>query len=397
MIGVQKMKIFLDALSRKSTVSVGTIAYIISDMQIINKKFSNCELYMLSSNLEVENEYISKLPYNIKLIKRSSSEFVTIFQIRKILKEVDVVVSSWGDGYISSPPHKLFRKTFILKKRNVPMILFTSSIGPFNGGIKDYIAYIGLKKFDFISIRDIVTYNYLKKFSFKKLRLVHDSAFVLESTSDDNIDKILSNAGLLDNKFIGLNISVLLYNKFKNYNKRYEIIMAEMVNWLKKEFNIAVLLIPHQIFPGSYQYTKEQYRSTGGDDRYAIEQVMENMIDNKDVYHLSDYYSPSDLKGVIKRSEIFIGGRMHSVIAAISTCTPALIMQYSHKASGMMRMLDMEQFVWDIAEDQELLKSKIRRLWKEKNEIRTKLKKEIPSILEEIYNLADEIEKCLQK
>jgi len=124
---------------------------------------------------------------------------------------------------------------------------------------------------------------------------------------------------------------------------------------------------------------------------------MENMIDNKDVYHLSDYYSPSDLKGVIKRSEIFIGGRMHSVIAAISTCTPALIMQYSHKASGMMRMLDMEQFVWDIAEDQELLKSKIRRLWKEKNEIRTKLKKEIPSILEEIYNLADEIEKCLQK
>jgi len=156
-------------------------------------------------------------------------------------------------------------------------------------------------------------------------------------------------------------------------------------------------LIPHQIFPESYQYTEEQYRSTNGDDRFAIEKVMDNLIDKKDVYHLSEYYSASDLKGVIKRSEIFIGGRMHSVIAAISQCVPSLIMQYSHKAPGMMKMLEMEQFVWDIAEEQELLKSKIRKLWIEKNEIKTKLKKEMPSILEEIYNLADEIEKCLQK
>lgn len=391
------MKVLFDALSRKPTTSVGTIAFIISGMQIINKKFPNCEFYMLSTNLEVEKEYISKLPYNIKLIKRSDSEFRTIFQVRKILKQVDVVVSSWGDAYISSPPYHLFRKAFFLKRKNVPMILFTSSIGPFNGGIKDYIAYQGLKKFDFISVRDIVTYNYLKKYSFKKLKLVHDSAFVLESASDAKIDKILSNAGLVENKFIGLNISVLLYNRFKKYNKRYEIIMSEIVNWLKKEFNLPVLLIPHQIFPDSYQYTKEQYRSSGGDDRYAIEQVMEKLIDKKDVYHLSGYYSPSELKGVIKHSEIFIGGRMHSVIAAISQCVPSLIMQYSHKASGMMKMLKMDQFVWDISEDQELLKSKIRILWKEKNEIRTKLKKEMPSILEEIYNLADEIETCLHK
>ena len=161
------MKFFIDALSRKPTISAGTIAYIISDMQIINRKYPNCEFYMLSVNPEVDNVYLSKLSFNVKLIKRSNSEIGTIFQIRKILKEVDAVVSSWGDAYITVPPYLLFSKAFFLKKRNLPMILFPSSIGPFNGGIKDYIAYLGLKKFDVITVRDFHTFKYLENFSFK--------------------------------------------------------------------------------------------------------------------------------------------------------------------------------------------------------------------------------------
>ncbi|GAH91629.1 unnamed protein product, partial [marine sediment metagenome] len=99
------MKIFLDALSRKPTVSVGTIAYIISDLQIINKKYPDCEFFMLSVNPDIDNLYLSRLPYKVTLIKRSKTELGTIFQIRKILRKVDAVISSWGDAYVSLPPY----------------------------------------------------------------------------------------------------------------------------------------------------------------------------------------------------------------------------------------------------------------------------------------------------
>lgn len=391
------MKVFLDALSRKPTTSVGTIAYIIAAMQIIEKKYPGSEYYMLSINPEVENNYVLKLPYKIKLIQRSASELGTIFQIRKLLKEVDVVVSSWGDAYISSPPYILFRKAIFMKKKNVPLILFTSSLGPFNGGIKDFIAYLGLRKFDVLTVRDTSTYNYLKKFSFKQLDLIHDSAFVLEPTANLDVDKILNEAKAPVGKYIGINISVLLYNKMKALGKDYPTLMSEYIAWLKKEFNLPIILIPHQIFPDNYTYTREQYISMGGDDRYAIELVMNCLQDKEGIYPLTGYYSPSELKGVIRRSEIFIGGRMHSIIGAISQCTPSLILQYSHKAGGMMKFLELEEFVWDIKDDPQAFRDKTSKLWANRVEIKQKLTDTMPAILDEVYGLADIIEKCLKK
>lgn len=387
------MKVYLDALSRKPTVSVGTIAYIISNMQIISQAYPNCEFVMLSVNPEVDNLYISRTPYKVNLLKRSRTEIGTFFQIRKILKEVDVVVSSWGDAYISSPPYLLFPKTLFLKKRNVPLILFPSSIGPFKGGIKDFIAYLGLKKFDVITIRDIISFKYLTKFSLNNMKLIHDTAFVLKPESDTLVDNILNDLGLRKNKFIGLNISILLYYLYKKAKKNYLESMAEFIKLLREEFKIPVLLIPHQVFPETYSYSQEEYKSQGGDDRYAIKLVLNELEEKEEIYHLSNYYTPSELKGIIGRSEIFIGGRMHSIIGSVSLCVPSLILEYSHKALGMMKMLEMEEFVWTISSDEKLLRSKVVKLWNEKEEIRQRLNEKMPSIISDIYNLTDEIKR----
>ena len=175
------MRVYLDALSRKPTVSVGTIAYIISNMHIINQAYPNCEFVMLSVNPEVDNFYLSKTPFKVNLLKRSRTELGTFFQIRKILRKVDVVVSSWGDAYISLPPYLLFLKTLFLKKRNVPLILFPSSIGPFKGGIKDYFVYLGLKKFDVITeffLFQFMNRNRLEQLTEVKKLLSKDGIFI---------------------------------------------------------------------------------------------------------------------------------------------------------------------------------------------------------------------------
>ena len=386
------MKIFLDALSRKPTVSVGTIAYIISDLQIISKKHPNCEFFMLSVNPDVDNLYLSRLPYKVTLIERSKTELGTILQIRKILRKVDAVISSWGDAYVSLPPYLLFNKAIFLKKSKVPLILFPSSIGPFKGGIGDFIAIQGLKKFDVITVRDLITFEYLQESSLKNLKLVHDAAFVLEPETETRVSDLLKEIGLEGEKFIGLNISILLYHLFKDNNQNYVQIMIDFIQWLKEEFKIPILLIPHQIFPESFEYTKKEYESKGGDDRFAINLILNELKVKGSIYHLSEYYTPSELKGIIGRSEMFIGGRLHSIIASISQCVPSLILEYSHKALGMMRMLELGEFSWSIFLDQKLLHTKVTKLWKEKKIIRQKLNKEMPRIFNEIYELANELD-----
>jgi polysaccharide pyruvyl transferase WcaK-like protein len=306
-------------------------------------------------------------------------------------------VSSWGDAFISLPPYLLYNKALVLKKRKVPLILFPSSIGPFTGGLKDYIAYRGLKKFDFITVRDVITYEYLKKYSLKSVKLIHDAAFVLKPEEDDVVDSLLSEIDLSGKKYIGINISILLYHEFAKNSNDYIQTMTDYILWLKEEFELPVLLIPHQIFPDSYEHSQKEYQSRGGDDRYAIELLLNNLEDKQGIHHLSKYYTPTELKGIIGKSEIFIGGRMHSVIGSISLCVPSLILEYSHKAQGMMKMLEMEDFVWTITSDEQSLRLKTAKLWKEKDDVRQKLSEIMPSIYDEIYSLANEIEKLISK
>lgn len=388
------MKIFLDALAN---FSVGTIAYIISNMEIITRKYPNCTFYLFSTNPEVHKLYFSKLPFSIKIIRRSRSYLSTIVQIRQILRKVDIIISSWGDAYVTLPTYMLFPKAFSIYNRSTPMILFPSSIGPFSHGLKDYIAYMGLKMFDIVIVRDIETYNYLKRYPLKHLKLIHDTAFVLPPVSDNWIDKTLVRIGLNKKKFIGINVSVLLLHEFKRINESYIQLIKKLIEWIKSDLKVAVLLVPHQIFPDQYDFSRRRYKSRRGDDRYVIQMVLKGLENTDNIFHLSEYYTPSQLKGIISRSEIFIGGRMHSIIASLSSNVPSLIMQYSHKAIGMMKMLNMSEFSWEISDDIQNLKNKTKLLWEKKEIIKDRLKNIMPSIKSEIFSLADEIEYCLIK
>ncbi len=101
------MKIFLDALSKGPTVSIGTQALIIGSMEILSKHIKNAEFVMLSRYPDLENAYLSKEPYKVELVNRGDSQLGAILDIKKIINRVDCVVSAWGDGYITTPPHKI--------------------------------------------------------------------------------------------------------------------------------------------------------------------------------------------------------------------------------------------------------------------------------------------------
>lgn len=394
------MKIYLDALSKGPTVSIGTQALIIGSIEIISKYFKDAQIVMLSSFPEVDKAYLDKESYRVELVQRCGNQVGAMCNVREILGRVDCIVSAWGDGYITTPPHKILQKTVFLKKHNKSLILFPSSIGPFYGKIKRILSYLGLKRFDKIMVRDTVTLSYLNALGLREVTLVPDSAFVLSPAGASRVNDILSIEHVPENvSCIGLNVSQLLNRLCKDrFNLEYPKLITRVVNYLKETFKRHVLLIPHQIIPNVYKISGgEQNQQFHGDDRQAINDVMRYIDDKSMVIPVLGEYSCREYKGIIGRCEMFIGGRMHSVIAAVSMGVPAVIMQYSHKATGVMDMLGLKSYVWDISSSEQELIAKINDVWNHRIELREHISTKMKIIKHDADAAGTILEKALKK
>jgi polysaccharide pyruvyl transferase WcaK-like protein len=387
-------------LSRLATGSIGTQAFIISSMHIIKKQIPQVEFIMLSCYPEMDRAYYCNLGFDVNLIKRSENQLGTIKDILSIIKNVDAVVSVWGDGYISNPPYKLAHKTAFLKYKNKPTVLFPSSIGPFSGKIKTFIAKKGLKQFDKIMVRDTVTFKYFKEIGLENVTLLPDTAFILEPSGESAVDEIFKKENIpTGRQYIGLNISQLLNCLFREKKGgNYPLLMAEIADHLYQEFHCNVLLIPHQVYLTQYEYLDPALlTSIDGDDRYAIREVMKYVKNTKNVYPVLGEYNAMETKGVIGRCQIFIGGRMHSIIGALSLGIPSVILQYSHKAQGVMDMLELAQYVWDHNSSKEELIELIDTVWNNRNDLKRDIQTRMTSIKKEAWRAGEILLEELKK
>lgn len=391
------MRVYLDAVSKSPTVSIGTQALIIASMEIIAKHCNDVEFLVLSAFPEVEQHYLSKERFSAKVIKRKNTPWGVISDVISIAGRSDLIISAWGDGYITTPPHKIFQKTFFLKLSGKPVILFPSSIGPFKGNFKMFLSRLGLLQFDRLISRDTVTYEYMKKIGIKDVLLCPDTAFILEPVGPDRVGEILSTEGVpYEAKCVGLNVSQLLNCLFDSkLSLNYAQFMSELIRYLHQKTDCHVLLIPHQVYP-SCLGQQQRHAAFHGDDRYAIEQIMKILKDKSYVTPILGEYGCREYKGIIGMCEIFVGGRMHSVIAAVSQNVPSVIMQYSHKARGVMEMVGIAEYVWDIQRAPRELHEKIDHIWEEKQAIKVTLKGRMDHIKQETWGIGKALEVFLQ-
>jgi len=390
------MKIFLDGLSRLPAISIGGQALLIASMQIVEKYVDKAEFVMLSSYPEIEKLFFCNQPHKVEMIQRSKSQLGTVFDVRSIVKNVDAIVSAWGDGYITIPPHKIFMKTRFFGS-GVPSVLFPSSIGPFSSGVlKRFLAKKGLGVFDKTMARDTITFKYLKEIGLKDVKLIPDTAFVLNPASNDRINEIFvkENVPRL-NHYVGLNISQLLNRLYKQIGVSYPKFMADIVCHLNKVCDRHVLLVPHQICPSNNNV--QRIFLCPMDDRDAINGVMNYVKDKEIASPILGEYNAGEYKGVISRCEIFIGGRMHSVIAAISSGIPSAIIQYSHKAGGVMEMCGLREYVWDFkAPKQDFLKI-IDKLWYSRVSLQSELQGRMMKIKENAWKSGELLVEALKE
>lgn len=240
-------------------------------------------------------------------------ERITYKNILNITSSECIALSFGGDNYCYGKPHYIYIMNRLLRKRNMPTILWGCSIEPDNidnemlGDLKGYIH---------IFARESITYEELKNKGLKNISLFPDPAFQL-----DRKDLPLPN-GFIEGNTVGINVSPMIISYEKNKGQtleNYIYLMQHIIN--TTDMNIA--LIPHVVW-------------NHNDDRIPLQLLYNRFKDTDRVVMIEDC-NAEELKGYIARCRFMVAARTHASIAAYSTCVPTLVVGYSVKAKGIAK------------------------------------------------------------
>ena len=214
-------------------------------------------------------------------------------------------------------------------------------------------------------IRETITQSYLERIGIglDKIKLMPDCAFVLDTKKPKGLEeKLIRIEGVVKIPIIGISVNAIL-NQLSN---EYLDLMVQTVDYLIQEYDCQVIFVPHVI--SSHKICVE-------DDRVIAKKIY-NLATRKDrIILLEDDYNPEELKGIIALSTVFIGGRMHANIAALSNNIPTIAMSWNNKYKGIMTSLKQEKYVVELENlNYEELISMINELWKDQDAIRKTLK-----------------------
>ena len=284
----------------------------------------------------------------------------------------------------------------LMKKK---LIMLPQTYGPYNHSIAKSIARFILKRSTCILSRDreglITVEKVLKEIDSKKLKFCPDVAFTLESVKpNEPVIKPPSNNDI-EVPLIGINVNGLMYNggytrdNMFGLKFNYKSFVNKIVAHLLEKTSAHILLVPHTFGPSG----------NINSDPDASKEVLDSFADlyKNRVHLVMQEYDQSEIKGIIKLCDFFIGSRMHACIAALSQAIPTIGVAYSRKFKGVFDSIGSGDTVLDARSlDEETVISKIMDCYKKRNEIRNDVKEKIAAAQERIMAVFGDMFKVSQ-
>lgn len=360
-----------------------------SDVKIIIDKDTHAYLYKLPVRI------LRYFIYN--LFKKMGFKFdFLIDDVLKSYENSDIIISSnFGDAFNDLYGKTLFTSIccqhILAILSGSPLVLFPQSIGTFNSRTTRFIARSILNRSKMIMVREKITENHLIEIGVNEnlISNVPDMAFLLGTADEETVNDILKKEGIKkeimkQKNVIGISVRTdmaILSNQPRN-EESYVEMMTRMANFMTEKMDSIVIIVPNATL-------------TEGYDNKSLGNVIRDKTNNEYVFSINGEYTAEELKGIIKKCDIFVGAMMHTIIAAISMNIPSISLAYSHKSHGIMESVGLGKYVIDFRETSyENLMNEIEYLWINKNKIKKDM---IPKIIKqkELVNLGIDFVKKL--
>ena len=182
------------------------------------------------------------------------------------------------------------------------------------------LARFVLKNADLVTVRHKETFAYFKRLIDKNrhIFMTADPAFLLPRADLELVKRILQKENIKRRHGLLMGITCGYHNflgkslvQGNELKKRIIESLADLMDRLIEKFNVTIIFLPHSI---------ERHR----DDRRLAEEIYRAAKRKNRIAVITNEYSARELKGLISTLDIFIGGRLHSVISATSMAVPSI-------------------------------------------------------------------------
>ena len=242
----------------------------------------------------------------------------------KSIPENGIMVSTGGDMMCYGNNYVITTNNYVHAK-GIKSILWGCSMGPENLTPEKQET---LHNFSLIYARESLSYDFFKSLGLKNVCLFPDPAFILEPENCE-LPECFAKGDV-----VGINISNYVLGDF-SLETPFGQEVVKMLDYIVKDTNLQVLLIPHVLwdFPSDRQ-----------DDRQTASIIMEK-YGNTGRFSAVDVNNLNycQIRYIISKCKMFIGGRTHAMISAYSTCVPALALGYSIKSRGIAKDLGLSE------------------------------------------------------
>lgn len=363
------------------------------DLEKAEKEYIYVKEYYKNKNIDCSTAYIRSVKDSTLLINVSGD--------------------MWGDNAEHVGCNRFMVDLYKMRTAQllgVKTVLFGGTPGPFTDDRTRNFAKEVFQNFDLVINREPTSSINLKKWNFemKKVKSFTCPAFLFNAADKNEVIGVIKEENIvpLDERPLvgftigGFNMPVGPYDMWPRDDKQYET-FVEMVEYIIEKTKGRVLLISHT---NGFELPPN-FKLINGRDYPILKQLQEIIIKrgkvSKDQLLCVQYpHLPKITKAIIGMCDMFVTGRVHASVAAITQHTPTIFITYeknfipSTKMHGFASLVDMQNYVCE-PRDITTMHKKIDECWEKRDEISEHLKIKISEVQEMARMAFDEIRKIL--
>ncbi len=264
-----------------------------------------------------------------------------------------------------------------------PVVKAPQALGPFKNRFNRICARIILPRIDLICARGEKTAEFLRGIGVNNYKPFPDIAFTLKET--DIREEVVARYEFPNRgkRLVGISPSQVVCEKCEKKGIDYPGVIARFADRLLSE-NYDVALLPHSARAGS--------NKTRNNDLPVLEKIYSHMEKKESVIKIDEEMTPSELRLLIGKFDLFVASRFHAMISALCVKVPTLVLGWSHKYREILKAFDIEDAALDFSRlGDDLLWKSYKDLEKNADSIREKIDHNLAPVIEWSGRFYDEI------
>jgi colanic acid/amylovoran biosynthesis protein len=278
-----------------------------------------------------------------------------------------------------------------IRTLGIPVVEFVSSPGPFKTWIDRCISKFAFNRINVMANREPVSSELLRELGIQT-PIVDTGcpAFLLEPCGEERSKAILheeqvdmAKRPLIGMTLCGYNLpSQRTWGNLKSFDDLS--VFIPTLKWLLDGLNATVFLLPHVYRSNPYTYAHEHINGPDYDILSHLYKMADGDSYNGRLKVIEGKYSPSEAKGVIGQCDLYISGRLHAGVAALSQSVPTVLAAYGHKHRGFATLVGQQKYAF-YGTDPNELKSLVEEVWASREEIRKTIEEKMVRVRELVY------------